>query len=294
MSGTRLALKGCMEGIRILLLASSIGATMAGTLYAGVQAERTRAAQELVRAEALSPVPLLAVPELIPQIETLEPPVEAHAEAPGEAPLELGAAVPDLRELERLDELDVVNAAIAGVATQDIVLESGVRIGPMIPDPNVVAELAESAAQRSPRRRRAPARPPGPRLHSNPGQHTVLTARRMIASNELIRGSCYAYLSAVYERAGHRSWRKRTVVYRAEREGPYADLSLIRPGDWLYIVNDPGRTPVGTHSVMFTGWEDQARGYARTISHAGWGPPRAGRERGYDVSQTYRIIRPTH
>ncbi|MFT5357692.1 MAG: hypothetical protein ACI9KE_004929 [Polyangiales bacterium] len=278
-----------MEGIRILLLASSIGATMAGTLYAGVQAERTRSQQEVAR--ALTPVALNPIPqsELIPQVEPLEPPVEELAE---------GAAVPDFDELDRLNEIDVQNAVASGVDVEDIVLDSGLRIGALEPvevDPELASrEVAESARPSRSRGRRAPPRPPlGPRLHPNPGQHSVLTARRMIAQNELIQGSCYAYLSEVYARAGHRSWRKRTIVYRAEREGPYADLSLIRPGDWLYIVNDPGRTPVGTHSVMFTGWQDQARGYARTISHAGWGPARSGRERGYDVSQTYRIIRPT-
>lgn len=282
-----------MEGLRILLLASAIGTTMAGTLYAGVQAERTRSEQATARADALDTFSIDPIPaELIPQVEPLEAPVDEMAE---------GAAMPDFDELDRLDELDVQNAVASGVDV-DIVLNNGVRIGTierLEPDPEELvasgdAENADSARASRRRGRRAPPRPaPGPRLHANPGVHSVLTARRMIASGELIRGSCYAYLSEVYARAGHRSWRKRTIVYRAEREGPYADLSLIRPGDWLYIVNDPGRTPVGTHSVMFTGWEDQSRGYARTISHAGWGPPRSGRERGYDVSQTYRIIRPT-
>ena len=120
-----------------------------------------------------------------------------------------------------------------------------------------------------------------------------MTARRMMASGELIQGSCYKFLSEVYDRAGHRSWRRRRVVYRQGRTGPYADLRLVRPGDWLYIVNDPHRTPVGTHSVMFVRWQDRARGYASVISHPGWGSPSAGRERTYDISQTYRIIRPT-
>ncbi|MFK7999655.1 MAG: hypothetical protein AB8H86_08660 [Polyangiales bacterium] len=281
-----------MEGLRILLLASTIGATMAGTLYAGVQGERARSQEAVARAEALTAVATEPISEaLIPQVEELEAPA-----------LALGAAVPDIAELDRLDEIDVMDAAAAGLYEEDIVLDSGVRIGPVKPfEEEPAEEVVEADAEERPsarrtrrRGRRAPPRPPpGPRLHPNPGQHTILTARRMISSGETLQGSCYAYLSEVYARAGHRSWRKRTIVYRAEREGPYADLSLIRPGDWLYIVNDPGRTPVGTHSVMFVGWEDQSRGYARTISHAGWGPPRAGRERGYDVSQTYRIIRPT-
>jgi hypothetical protein len=121
----------------------------------------------------------------------------------------------------------------------------------------------------------------------------ILTARGMMARGETVRGSCYAYLSEVFDRAGHDGWRTRTIVYQAGPNGPYADLDLIRPGDWLYIVNNPDSTPVGTHSVLFVGWEDRANGYARTISHAGWAAGASpGRESHYDISRTYRIIRP--
>lgn len=179
----------------------------------------------------------------------------------------------------------------------EIVLPGGVRIG--VPafgsDEEEEADAPEPEETRvvRARRRREPPRPPGPRLHSDPGMHSILTARRMMASGERIQGSCYRYLSTVYERAGHSSWRKRRIVYRQGRTGPYADLNLIRPGDWLYIVNDPHRTPVGTHSVMFVRWQDRARGYASVISHPGWGAPHTGRESTYDIRQTYRIIRPT-
>jgi hypothetical protein len=114
----------------------------------------------------------------------------------------------------------------------------------------------------------------------------------MMARREAVQGSCYRYLAEVFTRAGHDHWRTRRVVYREGRRGPYADLDLIRPGDWLYIVNHPERTPVGTHSVLFVSWHDRARGYARVIEHPGWGAPSAGRERSYDVSRTYRIVRP--
>lgn len=235
----------------MLLLAASIGGAMAGALYLGVHAERARAAREVPGTETLTSMSSSSLPQ-----------TELPQTPPAEERILEGAAMPDLAELERLDERDRL-AAIAESNTEDIVLESGVRIGPLTvlhPDSSEGAlATAEPPAERpAPRRRarRAP-RPPGPRLHPNPGQHSVLVARQMIGSGELIQGSCYAYLSAVYERAGHRGWRKRTIVYRAEREGPYADLDLIRPGDWLYIVTDPDRTPVGTHSVMSSaGWTE--------------------------------------
>ena len=114
-----------------------------------------------------------------------------------------------------------------------------------------------------------------------------------MARNETVRGSCYAYLSEVFDRAGHDGWRTRSVIHEAGPQGPYADLDRIRPGDWLYIVNNPDSTPMGTHSVLFVGWEDRASGYARTISHPGWAAgASAGRESGYDLTRTYRVIRP--
>ena len=200
-------------------------------------------------------------------------------------------------------------------------LESGVRIGPLVltatlasatlPPVSVAANQpgvgsASSQTTRPPRLRRLASnrgrthshrRPRAtgasvPRLHANPGRHTILVARRFMASGEPFQGSCYRFLSEVFERAGHNGWRHRQIVYRAERDGPYANPAAIRPGDWLYIVNDPHSTPVGTHSVLFLGWQDRARGIAHTISHAGWYAQGAGRERTYDVSRTYRIIRP--
>ncbi len=189
--------------------------------------------------------------------------------------------------------------------------ETGLRMGPLVvraadaaesndadvvdgaEDEDEVAEDDEPMAARATVRRartRTPAAPI-PRLHPDPGRHVILTARAML--NESFRGSCYAFLSEVFSRAGHNGWRNRTIVHRSGTAGPYANLDQIRPGDWLYIVNHPESTPVGTHSVLFVGWEDRSSGYARVIEHPGWGAATTGRERSYDVSRTYRIVRPT-
>lgn len=267
---------------------------MAGGFYAGVKSERVWPLEPSPEASERAPEPSREPSPALP-----EAPVEAE---PAFDPL-LSIDV-DLDDPEPLHPVD-----------DDIVLTSGLRIGPMLPSvdgdillaggarigPMAFGEEAaeeaepEAAAEPAPRRRtrRARPRPPVPRLHPDPGMHSILTARRMMASGERIQGSCYKYLSEVYERAGHRSWRKRRIVYRAERDGPYADLSQVRAGDWLYIVNDPHRTPVGTHSVMFVRWIDRAAGHASVISHPGWGAPHTGAERTYDISMTYRIIRPT-
>jgi len=284
---------------------------MGGALYTGVRGERAEASTAARNATIPTPTPrdeeLSAEPEpgadeaMDAELDA-EPPVDVEGSFNPAITIDIDLdeeADGDLADLypEYLDPSD------------DLVLPGGVRIGPMVfgpheealePDaqPEETADSEARVATHAPRRAhrarpRPSPQPPGPRLHPDPGMHSILTARRMMASHELIVGSCYHYLSVVYERAGHRSWRRRRIVYHEGRDGPYADLNLIRPGDWLYIVNDPRRTPVGTHSVMFVGWEDRAGGRARVISHPGGGAHSAGREGTYDVTRTYRIIRPT-
>jgi hypothetical protein len=259
--------------VRLFALAAFFLSAMLGGLYATTQAEGPLSSAET------------STPELDALRATLEAPPSEDAPAATNEPapaLPSGADVPaDALEVE--EDSDV----ILDVAT-------GVTIGPFKLSLRGEPEVDAEARTASPGARRATPRPPrGPRLDPDPGRHVILTARGMMARGETVRGSCYAYLSEVFDRAGHDGWRTRTIVYQAGPNGPYADLDLIRPGDWLYIVNNPDSTPVGTHSVLFVGWEDRANGYARTISHAGWAAGASpGRESHYDISRTYRIIRP--
>lgn len=239
------------------MFAGAIFAGLLGTIYTAA-AEDAAASLRVVSVEhALDPAPAASLPDA---------PIPTGHEAP--------EAIVAMLEAER----DIVDE------------ETGVRVGRFTFLPAAAREAAPEPRPRA--RRRTPPRPPAPRLHADPGLHVVATARAMIARREAFNVSCHRYLTEVFERAGHGGWRNRSVVYQGDRDGPYADLGLIRPGDWLYIVNHPERTPVGTHSVLFVGWEDRARGYARVIEHPGWGVARPGQERGYDVSRTYRITRP--
>lgn len=259
------------------MFAGAIFAGLLGTVYAAA------AADDAGDADPLRVVSVPA-PEVVTAAE--RPPAEEPIPTGHEVPEAIGAMLDAERDGEILDP------------------ETGVRVGPLtvLPAPDAIEpvepELVEPAAppSRSAPRRRAARRTPAPvsvtRLHPDPGRNVILTARQMMARNDVVQGSCYRYISEVFARAGHTGWRTRRVVYQGRRTGPYADLDLIRPGDWLYIVNHPERTPVGTHSVLFVGWQDRARGYARVIEHSGWGAPSAGQERGYDVSRTYRITRP--
>ena len=263
-----------MDLARLFALAGLFLSAMLGGLYATTQA----ATAPMQRSTAQ-------------QLGSLEAPAVGETASVVDAP-----AIPTGR--------DIPEALLEEIASEeDVIVDTatGVVIGPLklsVREPTVEEESAEPTRSTSPTRTttrvaRQPRTAPGPRLDADPGRNVVLTARGMIARGETMHGSCYAYLSEVFHRAGNDGWRTRSVVYEAGPNGPYANLDLIRPGDWLYIVNDPDRTPVGTHSVLFVGWEDRAQGYARTISHPGWGAGEAsGRESTYYITRTYRIIRP--
>lgn len=254
-----------MDLLRLFALAGCFLSAMLGGLYATTRASRGSG----------------RVGETAPANVTMPVVEAAPAETSDAAPIPSGRDVPR-DALEEADEPEVLVDTLTGVAIGPLAIAAADR------------EDEQPAARRAPTpsaRRTRPA--PGPRLDADPGRHVILTARGMMSRGETVRGSCYAYLSEVFDRAGHDGWRTRAVVFQGSPNGPYADLDLIRPGDWLYIVNNPDATPVGTHSVLFVGWEDRANGYARTISHAGWAAGASpGRESHYDVTRTYRVIRP--
>jgi len=255
-----------MDSIRLLLLTGSFLSVMLGGLYV--------TAAQPTSITASSPAPLAA--EVIEATQALPPPAPS---------LPTGIDVP-------ADLLDVVEED--GEVLVDV---SGVRMGPLALRPATQAPTSARSAPRPSVEARSARRPARPRetlrLDADPGRNVILTARGMIARRETVRGSCYAYLTEVFDRAGNEGWRTRTIVHQAGASGPYADLNQIRPGDWLYIVTNPDSTPIGAHSVLFLGWVDRSSGYARTISHPGWAAgAHAGREGSHDVSMTYRIIRP--
>lgn len=253
---------------RLLAVAASLFAGLLGGLYTAARADDSSARAELVAA----PAPFVPLP-----------------------PSPVAAMEPEALPVGR----DFPEDPAWAVMPTDWILdeESGLRFDLYLAPARPVAEEVTAPRSSESRARRA-SRPAAPsalilRLDPDPGRHVILTARGMMARHETVRGSCYRYLSEVFARAGHDDWRTRTIVHASGREGPYADLSRIRPGDWLYIVNHPETTPMGTHSVLFLGWDDRAHGYARVLQHSGGGSESAGDERVYDVSRTYRIVRPT-
>lgn len=118
----------------------------------------------------------------------------------------------------------------------------------------------------------------------------VISMARTMSLNErtIIKGGCWDYLNAVFNRAGvNRS----TVHKGAYAEGPYVNSRDIQVGDWLYYINH-GYNDI-EHSGLFVGWVDESAKQALILSYAGESRQEPARYRVYDLSHVYHIIRPT-
>lgn len=109
---------------------------------------------------------------------------------------------------------------------------------------------------------------------------------------EILRGACWHYANAVYERAGFPDHSgKRRIVFKGTKKGPYADPSVIQPGDWLYYVNLSYRNI--EHSAIFVSWVDQKKRKALMLSYSGGRRREPGRYLTYDLSKVYQVMRPS-
>jgi len=124
---------------------------------------------------------------------------------------------------------------------------------------------------------------------SRAAREVVSTARKM-ALNErtIIKGGCWDYLNAVFNRAGVT---RNTIHKGTYAQGPYAASSDIEAGDWLYYINH-GYNGV-EHSGLFVGWVDERAKQALILSYAGENRREPARYRVYDLSNVYQIMRPS-
>jgi len=128
-----------------------------------------------------------------------------------------------------------------------------------------------------------------------PGRQVLATGRVMtIDRQEIVRGSCWDYSNAVYNRAGYPNTRKNraTVFKGTKKRGPYADASLIRPGDWLFYINHSYNGI--EHSAIFVKWTNYNRRIALMLSYGGERRNHPARYLEYDLSNVYQIIRPVN
>ena len=132
---------------------------------------------------------------------------------------------------------------------------------------------------------------PGTAADLNPDNKILKTGRQMTLVDKLILvGGCWDYANAVYTRAGYPPAKRKIIFESDKAKGPYADLSMVQPGDWLYFINDQyGNIE---HSAIFIDWIDFDSGRGLMLSYGGEHRRAPARYLSYDLSQTYVIVRP--
>ena len=122
------------------------------------------------------------------------------------------------------------------------------------------------------------------------GRKILETGRDMaLTSREVLPGSCWDYIDAVFTRAGFGE-RKRAVVSKCPKAGPFLDVHLIQAGDWLYYRNHSFGDI--EHSGIFVDWIQPASKVALILSYPGQGRQEPARFRPYELSSVFRITRP--
>jgi hypothetical protein len=121
------------------------------------------------------------------------------------------------------------------------------------------------------------------------GKVILTTSREMISKKEIIRGSCWDYINGVYNRAGYPA-NKRMTALKSKIIGPFADISLIRPGDWLYFINHSYSEV--DHSGIFVEWMNMEEKTAVVMSYIGGKKKAPATYKIYDLKNVYYIMRP--
>ncbi len=120
------------------------------------------------------------------------------------------------------------------------------------------------------------------------GKTILSTGRVMVENRKVVRGSCWDYANAVYNQSGIKA-DQRVTPLKSKIDGPYADLSTIQAGDWLYFINYSFKE--SDHSGIFVDWTDTEKNRAVVLSYVGGKKKKPGSYRIYDLRHVYYIIR---
>lgn len=121
------------------------------------------------------------------------------------------------------------------------------------------------------------------------GKAVLTTSRSMINDGEIIVGSCWDYINAVYNRADFPE-RKRKIVMKGKKKGPFAKIDRIESGDWLYYINHSYSRV--EHSGVFVEWVNKDKKRAVVMSYQGGKNKSPATYKIYDLKNVYYIIRP--
>jgi hypothetical protein len=121
------------------------------------------------------------------------------------------------------------------------------------------------------------------------GKKILVTSRSMIAKKKIVVGSCWDYINAVYNKANYPA-NKRVTALKSKIVGPFADLSELQPGDWLYFINYSFSEI--DHSGIFVEWIDVDKKAGVVMSYRGGKRKSPATYKIYDLKNVYYIIRP--
>jgi hypothetical protein len=120
------------------------------------------------------------------------------------------------------------------------------------------------------------------------GKVILTTSKSMIAERKIVIGSCWDYINAVYNRAEYPA-NKRVTALKSKIVGPFADVSVIQPGDWLYFINHSYSER--DHSGIFVEWTNFDKKRAVMMSYVGGKKKSPATYKIYDLTNVYYIIR---
>ncbi len=128
-------------------------------------------------------------------------------------------------------------------------------------------------------------------LEAEPKARMILQTGREMTLDEgvIIIGGCWDYIDAVYTRAGFPRDRRSISFEGTLKEGPYASLDELKPGDWVYHINHSYNDI--QHSGIFVKWLDKENAIGLLLSYRGERSNKPARYRGYDLSNVYTITR---
>jgi hypothetical protein len=121
-----------------------------------------------------------------------------------------------------------------------------------------------------------------------PGKKILATGRKMTVDDKtIIKGSCWNWVNEVFNRSGVSESKK--IVFKGKKAGPYVDINLIQPGDWLYYINYSYR--MVEHSGIFVYWKDFNKKLGVILSYGGRNRNEPARYLTYDLKSVYYITR---
>ncbi len=124
---------------------------------------------------------------------------------------------------------------------------------------------------------------------SKQARKVLEVGRKMaLVDKTILPGTCWTYVNSVFKLAGFIK-KNRWVVHFGKKDGPYANIDSIKPGDWLYYINHAYHGI--DHSGIFIYWVDKAKKIGLMLSYPGKYKRKPGRYKEYNLNNVFFITR---